>query len=50
MVVLVIMSGFGRQKTKPIKANLDFTAEIAEFAEKKEFEKTNPICKRKKCR
>ena len=31
----MILGGFGRRKTKPIKANLNFTAENAELAEQK---------------
>ena len=33
MEVFVIFGGFWRRKTKPIKPNLCFTAENAEFAE-----------------
>ena len=29
----MVLSGFGHEKTKPIKPNLCFTAENAEFAE-----------------
>jgi len=33
MRILVVLSVFGPRKIKPIKANLRFTAENAEFAE-----------------